>query len=222
MRVPPRSDGGTLEQHLIDARAHVAALKPQIDADPAPLSRRQHAARMRAARQREDRVNQALTRRPELERCKAKQGKLAETARGSTTEAEVTVKKRGDGGFQPAYNTQLTTDTQVIVCVAVTTVGSDLAQLAPIVEHVAARCGETPDMWLVDGGYLAHEQLEVVAEQATVYGPIPKPKDPAADLLAAKPRDSEAVATWRQRMGTDSAQVMYRERAAVPLPWPTI
>ena len=157
---------GILEQHLADARAHVAALKPQLDADPAPLSRRQHAARMRAARQREDRVNQALTRMPESERSKAKQGKLAETARGSTTEAEATVKKRGDGGFQPAYNTQFTTDTesQVVVGIAVTTVGSDLAQLAPMVEHVAARYGETSDKWLVDGGYLAHEQLEAVAE----------------------------------------------------------
>ena len=53
---------GILEQHPADARAHVAALKPQLDADPAPLSRRQHASRMRVARQREDRVNQALTR----------------------------------------------------------------------------------------------------------------------------------------------------------------
>jgi hypothetical protein len=30
----------------------------------------------------------------------------------------------------------------------------------------------------------------------------------------AKPRDSDAVAAWRQRMGTDDAQVIYRERAA--------
>jgi hypothetical protein len=62
---------GTLEQHLADARAQVATLKRQIEADPAALSRRQHAARVRAAREREERVHQALTRMPELERIKA-------------------------------------------------------------------------------------------------------------------------------------------------------
>ena len=41
---------GTLEQHLADARAQVATLKRQIESDPAALSRRQHAARVWAAR----------------------------------------------------------------------------------------------------------------------------------------------------------------------------
>lgn len=207
---------GSLEQHLEDARAQVAALKRQIDADPAALSRRQQAARVRAAREREDRVNQALTRMPELERIKAQQGKLPETARGSTTDAAATVMKMGDGGFRPAYNAQFATDTesQVIVGVEVVTVGSDLAQLAPMVKQVTERYAQTPDEWLVDGGYPAHQQLDAVAEQTTVYAPVPKPKDPAVDPHAAKPEDSDAVAAWRQRMGTDDAQVIYRERAA--------
>jgi transposase len=207
---------GTLEQHLADVRAQVAAPKRQIQADPAALTRRQHAARVRAAREREDRVHQALTRLPELERIKAQQGKLPESARGSTTDTEATVMKLGDGGFRPAYNAQFATDTetQVIVGVDVVTVGSDLGQLAPMVAQVAARYGQTPDAWLVDGGYPAHQQLDAVAEQTTVYAPVPKPKDPAVDPHAAKPEDSDAVAAWRQRMGTDDAQVIYRERAA--------
>lgn len=207
---------GTLEQHLADARAQVAALKRQIEADPAALSRRQQAARVRAAREREDRVHQALTRMPELERIKAQQGKRPESARGSTTDAAATVMKMGDGGFRPAYNAQFATDTesQVIVGVEVVTVGSDLGQLAPMVEQVTARHAQTPDEWLVDGGYPAHQQLDAVAEQTTVYAPVPKPKNPAVDPHAAKPGDSDAVAAWRQRMGTDAAQVIYRERAA--------
>src|SRR5512144_2229103 len=75
---------GTLEQHLEAARQHVATLKQQLDADPAALSRRQQAARTRAAREREEKVRNALARLPELEHIKIKQGKKPEQARAST------------------------------------------------------------------------------------------------------------------------------------------
>jgi len=207
---------GTLEQHLEAAREHVATLKQQLDADPAALSRRQQAARARAAREREERVRNALARLPELERIKVNQGKKPEDARACTTEAEATIMKMGDGGFRPAYNAQLATDTQaqVIVGVDVVTVGSDMAQLEPMVEQVTERCGRSPEEWLVDGGFPAHDQLEAVADQTTVYAPVPKPKDAATDPYAPKPKDSEAIAAWRQRMGTAEAKCLYKDRAA--------
>ena len=207
---------GTLEQHLEEAREQVATLKQQIDADPAALSRRQQAARTRAAREREEKVRNALARLPELEHIKVKQGKQPADARACTTDAEATVMKMGDGGFRPAYNAQLATDTeaQVIVGVAVVTVGSDMAQLEPMVEQVTDRCGRRPEEWLVDGGFLAHDQLEAVADPTTVYAPVPKPKDSATDPYAPKPKDREAVAEWRQRMGTDEAKCIYKDRAA--------
>jgi IS5 family transposase len=67
---------------------------------------------------------------------------------------------------------------------------------------------------LVDGGYPAHEQIDRAAEHTTVYAPVPKPKDPDADPHARKDDDSEAVADWRKRMGTDEAKAIYKERAA--------
>jgi hypothetical protein len=151
-----------------------------------------------------------------LEQLKAKQGKQPEEARVSTTDAEATVMKMGDGGFRPAYNAQYATDTgsQVVVGVEVVTVGSDMGQLAPMVEQVTDRCGESPGHWLVDGGYPAHEQLDAVAKQTEVYAPVPKPKDPSTDPHVAKPGDSAAVAAWRQRMGTAAAKQIYPERAA--------
>src|SRR5271165_3627775 len=48
----------------------------------------------------------------------------------------------------------------------------------------------------------------------TVYAPVPKPKDPQVDRHAPKPGDSAAVAAWRERMGTDQAKAIYKERAA--------
>ena len=44
--------------------------------------------------------------------------------------------------------------------------------------------------------------------------PVPKPKDPQVDRHEPKPRDSAAGAAWRQRMATDQAKTLSKERAA--------
>jgi transposase len=205
-----------LESYLEQAREQVAALKRQMEEDPGALSRRSEAARERAVREREERIEKALARLPELAKIKQKQGKDGGEARASTTDAEASVMKMGDGGFRPAYNAQYATDveSQVIVGTEVVTVGSDLGQLLPMVEQVSERCGSAPDEWLVDGGYPAHEQLEAVAAQTTVYAPVQKPKDASTDPHAPKATDSEAVAAWRVRMGTEQAKTIYKQRAA--------
>ena len=207
---------GTLERHMDEAREQVDALKRQVDDDPGAMNRKRQAARERAARERQERVQKALDRLPELEEIKKRQGKKAEGARTSTTDAEATVMKMADGGFRPAYNAQYATDTesQVIVGVEVVTAGTDMAQLEPMVGQMAERYGRTPAEWLVDGGYPAHEQLDQVAEKTTVYAPVPKSKDSAVDPHEPKPGDSEAVAAWRKRMDTGEAKAIYKERAA--------
>lgn len=218
---------GTLEECLQQARARVQALKEQSAGDPAQDSRRTQAARERAQREIADRVQQALARLPELEQAKRRGGGKAADARASTTDADASVMKMADGGFRPAYNTQFASDcaAQVIVGVEVVTAGSDMAQLAPMVDQVDGRCGQVPDQWLVDGGYPAHEQLEAVADQTEVYAPVPEPRakkdaqgnqseEPKADKHQPKPDDSTAVASWRVRMGQAEAQDLYRDRAA--------
>jgi transposase len=134
---------GRLESCLAQAREQVAALRKQVEEDPGAMSRRSQAARERAVREREERIKKALERLPELARIKQKQGKDGGEARASTTDARATVMKMGDGGFRPAYNAQYATDSesQVIVGVDVVTSGSDLAQMAPMVEQVSERCG---------------------------------------------------------------------------------
>jgi len=205
-----------LQGYLELARQRVATLKAQVDADPGADARRRQAARARAAKERETRIEAALARLPELAGIKHRQGKPPAAARASTTDAEASVMKMGDGGFRPAYNVQYGTDTesQVIVGVAVVSAGSDQGQMAPMVEQVAERCGQTPEEWLVDGGYPAHEQIDAVAARTTVLAPVPQPKDPQTDAHQPKPGDSAAVAQWRARMATDAAKARYKERAA--------
>jgi len=213
----------SLQDSLEQARERVRQLKAELDADPARDSRRRTAAQQRARREMEQRVQDALQRLPELEAIKQRQGSKTE-ARASSTDAEASVMKMADGGFRPAYNTQFASDcdTQVIVGVEVSTSGSDMAQLAPMVSQVEQRLGQAPEQWLVDGGFPAHEQLDAVAPKTEVYAPVPEPrarKDDQGNAIAqdkhqAKPDDSAAVAQWRQRMATDEAKQLYKLRAA--------
>jgi hypothetical protein len=48
----------------------------------------------------------------------------------------------------------------------------------------------------------------------TIYAPVMESKDPNRDPHTPRDDDSPAVAEWRQRMGTDEAKAIYRERAA--------
>jgi len=231
-----------LKGYLEIARAQVAALKQEADTDPGAEARRSKAARERAVKDREARIEAALARLPELADIKQRQGKKPEDARASTTDAEATVMKMGDGGFRPAYNIEFGSDTesQIVVGVDVVTTGSDMAQM---VAQVTERCGTAPENWLVDGGFPAHDQIDAVADQTRVISPVPKPKAknkekagtpakaegdsaatddgasampaPAVDPHQRKAGDSQAVGDWRERMGTDEAKELYKERAAV-------
>lgn len=205
-----------LEGYLEAARTEAARLKAELEADPARAERAREAARLRAAKEREARLAKALERLPEIEAIKKRQGKKPEEARASMTDAEATVMKMGDGGFRPAYNPQLASDADslVIVGVDVATVGSDQGLMVPMVEQVMARCGQAPEAWLVDGGFVGHEQIEQASQHTVVYGPVPEPKDKTVDPHQAKATDSPAVGAWRERMGTDEAKEIYKKRAA--------
>ena len=198
-------------------------------------------ASSKLAQEREQRIGQALARLPEMAAVKLRNGQKAEDARASSTDADASNMKMADGGFRPAYNVQFASDceAQVIVGVEVVTAGSDMAQLAPMVEQVERRLGRAPEQWLVDGGFPAHGQIDAVQHKTEVYAPVPEAKkkapkkaktdkdaggkdeqgdpgtqDAAVDKHAAKPGDSAAVAQWRQRMGSDEAKQIYKERAA--------
>jgi transposase len=205
----------TLEECLAEAEDQVARLKEEMDDDPSASSRQQAAARERAARERVARVEAALERLPELE-AKKKPGER-DRARCSTTDAEATVMKMADGGYRPAYNVHFAADTTslVIVGVEVLTTGSDQGQLMPMAGQIHERHGRYPAEYLADGGFGQHADIEAVtANGATVYAPVPAPKDARRDRHRPLPTDSPVIAAWRERMGTEAAKEIYKDRAA--------
>ena len=219
----------TLKRCLEEAQAQVEALKREIEADPDASKRRRRAARERAALERQKRVAQALEQLGEVEEQKKKKpvpkkeneseeqyAKRSE-ARASSTDCEARVMKMADGGFRPAYNVQFTTatDSQIIVGVDLSNIGSDLGQLSPMLDQVEQRYGQRPAEWLVDGGYARHDDIEQAdGRGTTVYAPVPKPKDPNRDPHLPRGDDSMAIAQWRERMGHSEAKEIYKQRAA--------
>ena len=160
----------TLEKCLAEAEEQVQRLRAELESDPAAANQRQKAARQRAARERLERVQQALQHLPEREA--RKKPKEREKTRVSTTDAEATVMKMGDGGYRPAYNVQLATDTatQIITGVDVVTTGGDQGQLAPMVEQHEERYQQTPEAMLVDGGFVKKEAIEQVSPPKGRHG----------------------------------------------------
>ena len=203
---------------LAEATAQVAALREQLEGDPGRVSRREAAARQRAAEERRRRVAQALAELPGLEARRRKAG-VKGPARVSTTDPEARVMKMADGGFRPAFNAQLTATTrgQVIVGVAVTNAGADQGQLTPMAEQLQRRYGRAPAEVLADGGYVDLDDLRAVAGAGfgcKVYAPPPGSDDPTRAHRPLWRVDDALVAEWRQRMGTVEAKAAYRERGA--------
>jgi len=202
----------TLEEALRVARQQVERTARQEDG--AALSR-QAAAQARAAAEQLARVEEALAEMPAVEAAKAR-NKSTATPRVSTTDPEARKMKMTDGGYRPAYNVQFATDVEgrAIVGVAVTNVGSDQTELAPMLDQIIERTGRAPTEELVDGGYVSLQAItDAAAHGVTIYAPVPKPRGDR-EAAAPCPRDSPAVVAWRARMATDEAKAVYKARAA--------
>ena len=210
-----------LQSLLEQAQTQVATLKAQREA-PARTDRnvRQVAARERAARERLDRVHQALEALEQVKKVKARardnNRDQPSQPRASTTDSEAHVMMMPDGGFRPAYNVQVATDTgsRAIVGVDVTRAGSDQAQSEPRRERVEERTGEEVAEHLREGGFVKREQIERAEPSGVkVYAP-PQQSRQDLDPYRVRETDSPEIAAWRTRMAREEAKAIDQERAS--------
>lgn len=207
---------GTLRECLREAQKLVERTTRQGEGG---LSRVE-AAQARAAADRLARVEEALAELPEVAATKARtaskrKDQRPKEARVSTTDPAARVMKMADGGYRPAYNVQFATDhaSDVIVGLAVTTT-NDQPGLLPMLTQLEARVGR-PDTMLVDGGFVAHEAIDVAtAGGVRVLAPVPC-RPGSEEPVPVQRRDSPAVAAWRARMQTEEAKREYRWRGAI-------
>jgi transposase len=209
-----------LEELLAAAREQVEAVKKQAREEiDTQRSARKRAAEERAVRERKERLEKALEelKRIDAQKAQMKGGhKPKGDPRASMTDPEARKMKMADGGFRPAYNAQLATDTEsrVIVGAAITEDGTDYAHCAPMMEQIGQRTGSKPKEVLVDGGFTSKESVDAVAEAGVaLYGPAPKRKW-KEDAYTINSGDSEAVRAWKERMTTPEGQELYKQRGA--------
>jgi transposase len=157
-------------------RAHLDLARQQVEAmgDPRAedVSKRVAAARQRALREREQRLEQALAELEAIQATKA-DDEAKQQARASMTDPHARVMKQPDGGYAPSYNVQVSTDgaAGAIVGVGVTQSGSDYRELAAGVERVEEHL-DTPQQMVVDGGFVSRENiLALHAKQVELIGP---------------------------------------------------
>jgi transposase len=207
-----------LQKLLAESKQHVEELRRQLECPEysAGLSTRQKAARRRAAEEKQQRLQQAIAQLPELKQKQAeaarkagrgKQGqKIREKEpRVSTSDAEARVMKMPNGGFNPAWNVQLATDTEsrAIVGVEVSHEGSDSAGLSePMREQVEQRSGGKVEQ--------AHQQgVQLFVPPKPARQPRRRGRE-----LEPKPGDSQSVLAWKRRMASSEGKEIYRQRAA--------
>lgn len=208
-----------LQECLRVAKEQVQHTKKLIDKDDPTRTDKMKEAAARAARERAKRVRKAMHQLQSLEaRAAAKANKDAKKEpRASTTDPDSRVMRMADGGYRPGFNMQFAVDTETtaMVGVGVTNSGSDAGQIAPMIEDVERRTGETPEKWLADGGYTSLADIQAAGEKGVkVYVPVPEPRSSGIDQHQPKKDDAEHVAAWRRRMGTERAKEIYKDRAA--------
>lgn len=222
-----------LAELLDQARRHVEELRRQAD-DPehaAAVGSRRQAARRRAARERETRLEQAIAELPELKKRQEEAARRAghgecgrkiraKELRVSTTDPEARVMKMPNGGFNPAVNVQLATDTEsrAVVGVEVTNEGTDSVGLSePLREQVEQRTGQNVEQHLLDGGYLKAEDVEQAHQRGVaLFLPSKPARNPErrGRELEPRPGDSEAIRAWKERMSSAEGKEVYKERAS--------
>jgi len=209
-----------LQACVATARKHLAQLEAETAQDASAGSARHRAAALRAAREYEERCQRAVAQFAQLDAHKAaaKNHPQRQTAtRISTTDPAARVMKLANGGFGPAYNLQLATDSgsRLLVGVFNSNAGSDSQQLAPMLDEITRRTAALPRQHLADGGYMNFAAVEAAAARGVeVFCPPRENRTYHIDPLTPQPGDSAAIAAYRQRMGSAQGKEIDKERAA--------
>lgn len=220
----------TLERCAEEAREQIRELRRELDENPAAADARQRASRERVAQQRAAAIDRALAEMPKVEVTKARGSRKSKKKRSagtpaddkksaprvSTTDATARVMKMPDGGFRPAYNVQIATDTdsRLIVGVDVSNAGTDHRLMNPMLDEIERRTGRLPSEHLVDGGFCTLDEIDrAELRGVAVYAPAPTPRAEKPTTKRGR-NDTPSVAAWRARMLEPAAAEIYKLRAA--------
>jgi transposase len=208
-----------LEACLDEAHKRVEELKQSGKAEGESRNR-QEAAQKRAVEEREKRLAKALEELEKIEKQQAKshhkKEKAGKEAVSSKTDPEARFMRMPAGEVRPAYNAELSIDTESRIIVGVDVVNQlDQGQMAPMLEQLHKSYAQYPREHLVDGGFATWKDIETATEKdVTVLSPLPKPNRKGQDPSQPRESDGPGVKAWRERMTTPEAKETYKHRAA--------
>jgi transposase len=214
----------TLEKLQQAAQEQVDRLQQEAENETDRLAgdARRKAAAERAARERQERLDEALRQHEKLsqQREQRKKGD-GETTRVSTTDPDARKMKMANGGYDPAFNVQFGTDAdaRVIVAVEVTNGGTDGGELPPMLDKIEEQYGKLPQQALVDSAYATQDSVTAAESAGTkVVSTVPRADQltqHGKDPHAPQRRDTEEYATFRARMAQPDYQTLYKSRPSI-------
>jgi transposase len=214
----------TLEKLQQAAQEHLDRLKQEAESDTARSAgeARRQAACERAARERNERVAEALRQHEQLSRQREQRQKGdGETTRVSTTDPDARKMKMANGGYDPAFNVQFATDadSRVIVGVDVTNAGTDGGELPPMLDKIRQDYGRNPQQALVDSAYATQDAVTVAQSRGTqVVSAVPRAeqlRQHGKDPHARQRRDTDEYVKFRARMAEPESQALYKSRPSI-------
>ncbi len=215
----------TLQELQKQSEDHFQRLKQENEDESArqDANARKQAAEERVARERKDRIDEALKQHEKLakQRDKRKKGD-GEKTRVSTTDPDARRMKMANGGFDPAYNVQFSSDakSRVIVGVDVTNEGTDGSQMVPMVDTLEENYGRRPKAVLVDSAFATKEAVTTVetSGETKVVGGIPRAsqlEQNGGDPHSPQRGDTEEYKAFRSRMQEDPYKELFKQRPSV-------
>lgn len=227
--------GGRLERIERVAKERIEALKREVEADPAGVSRRRQAAQARAAREVEEKAAKVRAALDRLQQEKAKREKThpkderGKPARSvSLSDPEARRMSFADGARRAGYNVQVAAlpGSGLVVGVEATDRRNDMGLAGPMVDQLARRYGAVPNRLLLDEGYV--DQQDIVALADHPLGPIaiympPRSEKPDAELSAAgrynrrraRSKEPPRVQEWRARMINPDSEAVFGRRKLI-------
>jgi transposase len=205
----------------------VAALKTELDQDPASQERGRRQRALQAAEERARRIARAHQKLQELQQEKAARAEThakdeAEKgdAKVSISDPEARLMRLPDGATAPAYNVQVATSNGFIIATEPTDRRNDSGLAPGVMTQIAQRYGRAPARLLADTR--AMTQADIVTLTAAhpgmrVYSPPPAEREDVKPETARKrrwerSREPPAVQAWRARMASEEGQQTYRRR----------
>lgn len=226
-----------LEEAETAAKAQVARLKAELEADPAATAKRQHAAKQRAAAERLAKIEKAKRTLAEIDRERSKRAEhdkkeveKMKAPRASLTDPEARRMRFADGAVKPGYNVQIaaTVDHGFITAIKTTSRRNDMGLAAVMVAESERRTGQAASRLLADTGYADEADITALTDRTIggqaapveVYIPV-KPDDPDVKPETLRRREQQrerectAMKAWRARMASEAAEAIMKQRSRI-------